>query len=63
MVDFAVLADSRVKSEEIEKKDKHLDLTRKLKKKVEKKNKPWNIKVTFISNVIGALGTFIKRLV
>ena len=33
LVDFAVLADHRVKLKEIEKKDKYLDLARKLKKK------------------------------
>ena len=55
-VDFAVLADNLVKLKEGEKKDKYLDLGRKLKK-------PWNIKVTIISIVIGALGTVTEVLV
>ena len=51
IVDFAVPADHLVKSKENEKKkkDKPLDLTRKLRKL-------WNMKVTFIPIVIGALG-------
>ena len=50
IVDFAILADHRAKLKERKKKDKFLDLVRKLKKKV------WNMKVTVISVVIGALG-------
>ena len=38
-----------------EKKDKYLDLARELKKL-------WNIKVTIVPNVIGALGTITKGL-
>ena len=49
-MDFAVWADLRGKLKEIEKKDKYLDLARELKKLS-------NMKVTFISIVIGALGT------
>ena len=53
MVDFAVPADHRVKLKECEKKDKYLDLARKLKKL-------WNIQVTIIPIVIGAFGTVTK---
>ena len=53
MVDFAVPADYRVKLKENEKKDKYLDLARELKKR-------WNINVTFITTVIGTLGTVSK---
>ena len=35
MLDFAVPADHRIKLKECEKKDKYLDLTRKLKKTME----------------------------
>ena len=52
IVDFAVLADHRVKLKESE-KDK--DLARKLKKL-------WNMKVTIIAIVIGALGRVTKGL-
>ena len=56
---FAVPADQRVNLKESEKKDKYLEHASELKK-------PWNIKVTGISFVIGALGTvtegFIKVL-
>ena len=57
IVDVAVLADHRVKLKESEKTDKYLDLVRQLKKKL------WNMKVTVIPIVIGALGTITKRLV
>ena len=40
---------------ESEKKDKYLDLAGELKK-------PWNMKVTIVSIVIGALGTINKGL-
>ena len=56
IVDFAVLADHRMKLKEGEKKDKYLDLARKLKKL-------WKIKVTVILNEIGALYTVTKGLV
>ena len=39
IVDFAVLADHRIKLKECEKKDKFLDLARELKN-------PWNMKMT-----------------
>ena len=55
-MDFAVQADHRVKLKESEKKDKYLDLARKLKTL-------WNMKVVIILIVIGALGTVTKRLV
>ena len=40
-MDFVVLADHRVKSNESEKRDKHLDLARELKKTKKKKYKTW----------------------
>ena len=55
-MDFAVLADHRVKLKESEKKDKYLDFAREFKKKL------WKKKVTFIPIVIGALGTITKGL-
>ena len=51
IVDFAVLANHRIKLKEYEKKDKYLDLAWELKKKL------WNMKVTIISIVIGVFGT------
>ena len=48
-MDFAVLADHRIKLKENEKKDKYLDLARELKKL-------WNMKVTIIPIVIGSFG-------
>ena len=56
IVDFAVPADHRIKLKECEKKDKHLNLSRELKKKL------WNLKVTIIPMVIGAFGTVTKGL-
>ena len=53
IVDFAVSVDHRVKLKESDKKDKYLDLAGELKKL-------WNIKVTVLSIVIGALGTVTK---
>ena len=55
-MDFAVPADHRVKLKGSEKKDKYLDLARKLKKL-------WNMKVTIIPIVIGAFGAVTKGLV
>ena len=55
IVDFAVAADHRINLKESEKKDKYLDLVRELKKL-------WNIKVTIVPIVIGALGTVTKGL-
>ena len=55
IVDFAVPADHRINLKESEKKDKYLDLARKLKKL-------WNMKVTIVPIVTGALGTIAKGL-
>ena len=55
IVDFAVLADHRIKLKECEKKDKYLDLARELKKL-------WNMQETIIPIVIGAFGTVTKGL-
>ena len=55
MVDFAVPANHKVKSES-EKRYKYLDLVKELKKL-------WNMKMTVLPIVIGALGTVIKGLV
>ena len=54
-MDFAVLADHRIKLKECEKKDKYLDLARELKKL-------WNMTVTIIPIVIGAFGAVTKGL-
>ena len=54
IVDFAVPGDQRINLKENEQKDKNLDLTRELKKNT------WNMKVTIMPIVIGALGTIIK---
>ena len=53
IIDFAVSADHRINLKECEKKDKYLDLARELKKL-------WNMKVTTVPIVIGALGTKTK---
>ena len=50
-----VPADHRIKLKESEKKDKYLDLARELKKL-------WNMKVTIVPIVIGALGTVTNGL-
>ena len=55
LIDFAVLADHRIKLKECKKKDKYHDLSRELKKL-------WNMKVTIIPIVIGAFGTVTKGL-
>ena len=55
-MNFAVPANLRVKLKESEKKYKYLYLARELKKL-------WNMKVTIIPFVIGALGTSTKGLV
>ena len=55
MVNFPVPADHRIKLTENEKKDKHLDLARELKKL-------WNMKVKIVPIVIGALRTISKGL-
>ena len=53
IADFAFPADHRIKLKESEKKDKYLDLARELKKL-------WNMKVTIVPIVMGALGTITK---
>ena len=55
IVNFAVPADHRINLKESEKKDKYLDLGSELKKL-------WNMKVTIVQIVIGALGTITKGL-
>ena len=53
---FAFPADHIIKLKENEKEDKYLNLARELKKL-------WNMKVTFIPIIIGALGTVTKGLI
>ena len=55
IVDFAIPVDHRINLKESAKKDKYLDLARELKKL-------WNMKVTIVPIVIGALGTITKGL-
>ena len=55
IVDFAVPAVDRINLKKSEKKDKYLDLANELKKL-------WNMKVTIVPVVIGALGTVTKGL-
>ena len=55
IVNFALSVDLRIKLKENKKKDKILDLVRKLKKL-------WNMKVTIITIAIGAFGTVTKGL-
>ena len=55
IVDFAVPVDHRIKLKESEKKDKYFDLAREM-------NMLWNMKVTIVPIVIGALGTITKGL-
>ena len=54
-MDFAVLADHRIKLKGSEKQDKYVDLAREWKKL-------WNMKVTIIAIMIGAFGTVTKGL-
>ena len=56
IVDFTVPADHRIKLKEREKKDKYLNLANKLKNL-------WNMEMTLIPIVIGALGIVTKGLV
>ena len=56
IVDFAVPTDHKVKLKESEKTDNYKDLARELKNL-------WNLKVTIIPVIIGALVTVTKRLV
>ena len=55
IVNFAVLADHRIKLKECEKKDKYLNIARELKRL-------WNMKVTIEPILIGAFGTITKGL-
>ena len=55
IVNFAVLADHRIKLKEYEKKDRYLNLARDL-------EKLWNMKVMIVPIVIGAFGTITKGL-
>ena len=55
-MDLAVPDDHRVKLKECEKKDKYLDRAGELKKQ-------WNMKVTIILILIGAIGTVTKGLI
>ena len=55
IVDFADPADPRINQKESEKNDKYPDLARELKKL-------WNMKVTIVPIVIGALGTITRGL-
>ena len=56
IVDLAFPADHRVKLKESEKREKYLGLARELKKL-------WDIKVSVVPIIIGALGTVTKGLV
>ena len=55
IVNFADSVEHGLKLKESEKKDKYLDLDRELKR-------PWNMKVTMIRIVIGALCTVTRRI-
>ena len=55
-MDFAVLADHRIKLKENEKKENYLEIARELKKL-------WNMKVTIIPMKIGAFGKITKGLI
>ena len=55
MGDFADAANHWVKIKESEKRDKHSDLARELRK-------PWNTRMTVIPVIIGTLGTISKGL-
>ena len=59
-MDFTVPAYHGVKLKESQKKDEYVNLSRYMKKK---KQQLWNMKVTVIPIVIGALGTVTKGLV
>ena len=52
-MDFAVSSDHRIKPKKSEKKDKYLDLVREMKKL-------WNMKVTIIPILFGAVRTVTK---
>ena len=55
IVDFAVPYDTKVNTKEVEKIEKHQDLAREL-------TKLWNMKVSIIPVIVGALGTTPKTI-
>ena len=55
IIDFAIPYDTRGDDNKVEKIEKHLDLARELKK-------VWNMKVSVVPLVMGALGTPAKAL-
>ena len=55
-MDFGISVDNRIELKECEKRDKYQDLAWELKR-------IWNMKVTVISVVVGALGKIPKGLV
>ena len=55
IIDFAIPYDTRVDDKEVEKIQKYLDVVKEVKKM-------WNIKVTVVHLVVGALGTHAKVL-
>ena len=55
IIDFAIPYDTRADDTKVEKIEKYLDLVRELKK-------VWNMKVTVVPLVVGALGTLAKAL-
>ena len=59
IVEFGVLAYRRVQLKENEKKDKYLDLAKKLKKKTKKL---WNMKTMAVLIVVGVIDTVTKGL-
>ena len=55
IIDFAIPYDTRVDDKEVEKIQKYLDVVKEVKKM-------WNMKVTVVPLVVGALGTHAKVL-
>ena len=54
IIDFAVPEDSRIEEKEKNKKEIYQDLGREL-------QKIWNVKVKFMSLVVGSLGAILKQ--
>ena len=54
IIDFAVPGDSRIEEKEKDKIEKYQDLGREL-------QKIWNVKVKFMSLVVGSLGAILKQ--
>ena len=54
IIDFAVPGDSRIEENEKDKIEKYQDLGREL-------QKIWNVKVKFMSLVVGSLGAILKQ--